>query len=298
MSKIKLVGALTFILSLILAFISLNIANKNRKNIIIFSSLTKQKASIEEISKSIFYSYRNGVPTPQYLDKTIEGITVGESEIILIKNLWHHFYDDVKNFRIQQKIATGYNPIITAKLVNRIYHNNVLLVAELEKLIEAKQFNTQQEIESNKSLQNTLFFLLISLLFYLFTQLHLVLKFIHKFSKTSKKIIKNSTIQGVEPINIKANIPQLKEATEGYNQMVKKMNLSIKNSSNSMTQSIKSLEEVAQNIEIFMEFLSTMQDKKSDELFEKEDAVIDSLEMLMRLRKKLKDLKIELDKLH
>ena len=64
-----------------------------------------------------------------------------------------------------------------------------------------------------------------------------------------------------------------------------------------MEQTTKSLEKVAQNIEDFMELLSTMQDDESDALFEKEDAVIDSLESLMRLRKKLKNLQSNLDKL-
>ena len=298
MNKIKIVGALIFILALILALISMDIANENRKNITTLSSITEQKALIEEISKSIFYSYRNGVTDPKALDKSIrKSVRLEENSSAPIQELWHNFYDDVKRFRSQQKIATGYNPIITAKLVNRIYHNNVLLVRAFDKQLNIKRVSRQQNIEAYKKLQNTLFFILIILLFYLFTQLHLIFEFIQKFSKTSKKIIKNSTIQGIELINIEAKNYELKEATENYNYMVKKMNLSIIKSSDSMVESIKSLEDVAQNIENFMELLSTMQEKESDELFQKEDAVIDSLETLMRLRKRLKDLKVALDNL-
>ncbi|SFV53790.1 hypothetical protein MNB_SV-12-14 [hydrothermal vent metagenome] len=38
-----------------------------------------------------------------------------------------------------------------------------------------------------------------------------------------------------------------------------------------------------------MSLLSTMNQDESDKLFNQEDAVIDSLEVLMRLRKKLKN---------
>jgi len=115
---------------------------------------------------------------------------------------------------------------------------------------------------------------------------------------TRKNIIENSTIQGLKPMNIKEiEQEELKEATKNYNHLVEKINSSIAYSSQSMQQTTKSLEKVAKNIEDFMELLSTMQENETDELFKKEDAVIDSLEELMRLRKKLKNLQIELDKL-
>jgi hypothetical protein len=297
MNKIKIVGILVFVLSLILALISIDISNKNRTNIRKLNILTEQKALIEKISKSIFYTYRNGVTGSNILDNGVQNIKIEENNIPIIQELWSSFYSDVKKFRTQHKIATGYNPVITAKLVNRIYHNNVLLVREFDTLIKVKKSNTEISIESDKVLQNSLFFILLTLLFYLFTQLHFVIGFIQKFSNSSKKIIKNSTIQGVKPIEIAPNIHELKEITDNYNFMVKTMNLSIENSTISMNQSIKSLENVAKNIENFMELISTMQEKETDELFEKEDAVIDSLETLMSLRKRLKDLKIDLDKL-
>lgn len=299
MNKIKIIGVVVFMLSLSLAFISVDIANKNRTYLATLNSFTGQKALVQEISKSIFYSYRNGIIHPKILDNTImkyqEYIPFNKSA--KIKTLWSYFYADVKRFRKQQQIETGYNPIITAKLVNRIYDKNMKLMRAFDLLIELKKSELQSKLEVSKEIQKILFLLLIVSLFYLFTQLHWVLEFVHKFSKASKKIIKNTTIQGVEPIHIGASSHELKEATENYNYMVQKMNLSLKNSTTSMNQSIKSLEEVAQNIENFMELLSTMNPKESDDFFKKEDAVIDSLDTLMHLRKRLKDLKIELDKL-
>ena len=183
--------------------------------------------------------------------------------------------------------------MIIAKLVNRIYHDNVLLVNEFDKLIDVKQTEFSDDMDGYKQIQYILFLILIGLLIYLFTQVKVIIEFIQKFSKTSKDIIENSTIQGLKPME-EMEQSELKEASENYNHLVEKINSSINYSSQSMEQTTKSLEEVAKNIEDFMELLSTMQDDESDELFEKEDAVIDSLEGLMRLRKKLKNLQSDL----
>jgi len=304
MNKIKIVGALVFVISLLLAFISVDIANKNSLNIDALTIFSKQKELIQESSKAVFYSYKNGSnlsATPTELNNDsltliLFGAKTSNSKNINIKiqNLWKSFYSDVKKFRTQQMVATGYNSVITAKLVNSIYHKNVLLINAFNQIIEVKKVETSQQIETYKKLQNFLFFILIILLFYLFTQLHLIIAFIQKFSKTSKNIIKKSTIQGVESIDIRTTSSELKEVTNNYNYMVEKMNLSILDSTKSMDNSIKSLEEVAQNIENFMELLSTMNPEESDDFFKREDTVIDSLETLMRLRKRLKDLQIEL----
>jgi len=298
MNKIKIVGVLVFILSLILALISMDIADKNRENIANLSFFSEQKSLIQEVSKTIFYSYKNGINASK--DLLLFDINVSNSKIITpkIKSLWRNFYIDVKKFKKQQRVITTYNSIITAKLVNSIYHKNVLLTNAFNRLILAKKTEITQQIEAYKKLQNRLFFILIILLFYLFTQLHLVVNFIDKFSKISKNILKKSTIQGVELIEIKTTTQELQEVTNNYNQMVQKMNSSIGNASQSMDKSIKSLEEVAQNIENFMELLSTMNPDASDDFFKKEDAVIDSLDTLMHLRKKLKSLKLELEKLN
>jgi len=303
MHKIKVVGGFVFLLSIILALLSNFIATQNQRNSNILNFINEQKAFTQEISKSIFYSYQNGEKSAKTLDKTIknylENAELNESEFMqnrLITALWNIFYADVRKFRTQQKVTTGYNPVITAKLVNRIYHNNVLLVNEFDKLIDVKQEKYHTDIDEYKQIEYFLFGVLILLLIYLFTQIRAIIEFIQKFSKTSRNIIENSSIEGLEPME-ELEQEELKEATKNYNHLVEKINSSIDYSTQSMEQTTKSLEKVAQNIEDFMELLSTMKDDESDELFEKEDAVIDSLESLMRLRKKLKNLQHDLDKL-
>jgi len=304
MNKIKIVGISVLVLSLMLALLSMTIANKNRDHISNLSFLTEQKSLVQEISKSIFYTYRNEERDVKSLDATLNryltNVSVEPDELrdsSIIKSLWSDFYADVIKFRNQQSVESTYNSVITAKLVNSVYHKNVMLLNAFNVLIDKNRANAHEDIELYKKLQYLLFILLILLLLYLFTQLRLVLKFIQKFSLVSKRVMKNATIQGVESIHLETRSRELTEVKNNYNEMVKKMNLSILESSNAMTHSIESLEVVAENIENFMELLHTMQESESDELFEKEDVVIDSLDGLMCLRKKLKNLQSDLNNL-
>jgi len=303
MKKIKIVGALVFLLTVILVLLFRFISSENRDKSSRLTVINEQKAFTQEISKSIFYSYRNGNNHLKILDKTIksylDNAKIRKSDFNQnrqILTLWNIFYADVQKFRNQQKVSTGYNAVITAKLVNRIYHNNVLLINEFNKLIEQKEKEGQRAIESYKEIQYILFTLLIILLIYLFTQIHVVIEFIQKFRKTSKNIIENSTVQGLKPIE-ELKQEELKEASQNYNYLVEQINSSIYYSCQSMEQTTKSLEQVAENIENFMNLLSTMHKDESEKLFDQEDAVIDSLEALMRLRKKLKYLQKDLDNL-
>jgi len=301
MRKIKVVGILLFTVALLLALLSSHISKENQKNLRDLTSLNEQKAFTQEISKSIFYSYRNQKEISEELERaTATFISKNHTKLANdshISQRWNQFYADVSQFRKIEKIKTAYNSIITEKLVNRIYHNSVMLVNELNRIIELKESRSTQYIKRYKRVQYILFLILILLLIYLFTEIRSIIKFIQKFSKTSKKIIENSTIQGVQPIVLEPTDRELKEATDNYNYLVEKINSSISYSRQSMEQTNKSLEEVAENIEDFMELLSTMQEGESEALFEKEDAVIDSLETIMTLRKKLKYLEKDLDKL-
>jgi methyl-accepting chemotaxis protein len=303
MKKIKIVGAFIFLLTVVLLLLFGFISNEHKEKGYRLTVINEQKAFTQEISKSIFYSYQNGNKHLNVLDSTIkrylenaktEKSAFDENRQIL--TLWNIFYADVQKFRNQQKVSTGYNAVITAKLVNRIYHNNVLLINEFDKLIQLKEKEGQGLIEIYREIQYVLFTLLIILLIYMFTQIHVVIEFIQKFRKTSKNIIENSTIQGLKPIE-ELQQEELKEASQNYNHLVEQINRSIDYSSQSIEQTTSSLEQVAENIENFMSLLSTMNRDESEKLFDQEDAVIDSLEVLMRLRKKLKYLQKDLDNL-
>jgi len=304
MNRIKVVGGLILTLSIILALLAGFLAHHNQKNSDVISFISEQKAFTQEISKSIFYAYRNGERSSENLDDTIkkylENAKNNESDFRqnrFIITLWNIFYADVQKFRDQQQIVTGYNPVVTAKLVNRIYHNNILLINQFDKLIEQKRLAYHQSVDGYKKMEYLLFSILIALILYLFTQLHFLIAFIQKFSKTSKRILENASIKGLKPIEIEGSEALIHEAEVNYNTLVQKIDDSIVYAGKSMDQTTQALEKVESHIENFMELVSTMQEDTSEALFEKEDAVIDSLETLMRLRKQLKDLEKELLKL-
>jgi methyl-accepting chemotaxis protein len=301
MKKIKVVGMMVFLLAFFLALLSTHISKENEYHLNDLRCLNEQKSLTQEISKSIFYYYRNHQDISEKLDKTI-AIFVSKNNINLLNEpqtlkRWNQFYADVNQFRKVTKVKTGYNSIITEKLVNRIYHNNVMLVNELNFVIESKESSLTQHIKRYKELQYFLFLILIVLLMYLFTQIRVIIKFIYKFSQASNKIIKNSTIEGIEPIILEKSDKDLKEVSQNYNHLIKKINDSIFYSIQSMEQSGQSLEEVAKNIEDFMELLSLMYNEDTNLLFKKEDVVIESLETIMTLRQKLKDLEKDLNRL-
>ena len=302
MNKIKVVGGLILILSIALALLSNSIARQNRTNILYIEQINHQKAFTQDIAKSILYIYQKRDSSSKALEDSINSFLKKEKNMLVnsdksISNLWNRFYLKVSEFRKQQNILTPYSSIESQKLVNDIYNINIELIIYFDELIEKKERAYHNSIEIYKQIQRVLFAILIILLVYLFTQLHEVILFIQKFSKTSKNIIKNSTIKGVKPLDIHSQKEELKEITQNYNYLVKEIDISIENATNSIEQTTNSIEIVEKNIEDFLELVATMEDKRDDDIFKKEDVVIESLDTLIGLKDRLKKLKIELEEL-
>jgi methyl-accepting chemotaxis protein len=296
MNKIKIVGGLVFGLIVILALLSNHITTQNRVDSDVLTLINEQKASSQEITQAILYGYKNRDSSSDKLEGRVERFLKNKNNQST-NRYWDRFYKEVKRFKEQQSITMVYGSMVIEKIVNNIYNINMELTLEFNHLLEDKQRYANATLSIYKKIQYTLFFILVSLLIYLFTQIREIIAFIQKFSKTSKNIIQNSSIQGLKPMEIQNHDEKLKEATQNYNHMVKKINSSVEHATLSMGHSIKSLEEVEQNIEEFIGLLCVMTDCESDELFKREDAVIDSLETLMNLKKRLVDLRIDLDNL-
>jgi hypothetical protein len=299
MNKIKVAGSLIFILLVILAILSNSIAKQNRANIISLERIIHQKAFTQEIAKSIFYLYQKRDSSSKTIENSISKFLNKDKNILVynkkITKLWNRFYAKVAQFRKQQILLTPYSSIASDRLVNDIYNINIELIVAFDKLLETKEFEYHQSIKNSKKIQRVLFISLLLLLIYLFTQVREIISFIHKFSKTSNTIIQNSTIKGVKLFEIKTKEIELKEITKNYNHLVEQINISIEHSGKSINITTKSLEELEHNIENFMELLAIMEDKQSDEVFKKEDVVIELLEKLGSLNETLKQLKSELE---
>lgn len=315
MTKIKVVGVLIFILSITLALLSSGISKQNSSNNNFLNILNSKKAFTQDIAKNIFYIHKNRDSSSKELDKSIkifaqnmkdrEGFLEQKSSLEITQKtkkitiLWNKFYLLVQNFRDMSKVSSPYSNILLEKTVNEIYHSNIQLVMEFDELIKMHNIEYEKNLHSSKTLQYTLFTILVMLLIYLFTQLKGLLLFMQKFLSTSKKIITNSSIRELKPIKIKNENEDILLASNNFNFLVEKINNSIEHSSRSIEHSYSSLNQVERNIEDLLELIYTMQDSPSinKELTKKEDALINSLEELTTSTKKLQNLKEDLDSL-
>ena len=110
MKRIKVVGVLIFLLSVLLALLSNHISEENQKKLMHLTHLIEQKAFTQEISKSIFYGYRNNQDVLKALDKTMARF-MEQKDRSVITNLetmtrWNQFYTDISKFREVEKIKT------------------------------------------------------------------------------------------------------------------------------------------------------------------------------------------------
>jgi len=305
MNKIKILGAFIFIFSISLAFIFNYSSKKNITHTKLIETIKEQKEFIQEISKNIFYIYKNQNQDTKKLNNTIKtylkNMSNKENELYRtdkIIKLWNIFYLHVQHFRDQSKIKSPYSNILLEKEVNNIYNTNLKLIIEFNKLLQKEQvsFNKTQNILTN--LQYLLFTGLFLLLIYIFTQLKSLIIFVQDFLFKSKRIINNSSIKELKPINILDNNQDIYQAENNFNTLVSKINKSVDNSAKSIEHSNKSLELLELHVEELLNFIYDMNNDKIDnELRKKEDAIIQSLEELGAKKIKLKNLKNDLDNL-
>ncbi|MCF6309599.1 MAG: hypothetical protein L3J19_03860 [Sulfurimonas sp.] len=304
MRKIKTVGALIFILSIVLSVLFIYTSKENLVHNNFTNSINKQKGFTQDISKNIFYIYKNKDASTEALDNSIKHFlehmknknTTMQSKRIVM--LWNDFYLHVQHFRDQMKSSSLYSDILLQKSVKDIYNINSKLIIEFDKFIKTEESNFNEEHNVYKLTLNTLFLILVLLLLYLFTQLKSVITFVQKFLLTSKSIITNSSIKELEPIEINDSDGDISQASDNFNTLVKKINSSIEHSSSSIQHSSKSLEIVEQHIEELVDLIYTMNgDSRDKELRKKDDTVIQSLEELSSAAKALKNLKNDLDNL-
>jgi len=301
MNKIKIVGALIFILSIVLAVLFNYTSKENINHDKLIQTINEQKSFTQEISKNIFYIYKNKNNSTIRLDESVKHYlkhmtnkhqTLKNKELI---KLWNTFYLHVQQFRDQIKVNSPYSNILLEKNVNTIYNTNLKLIFEFNKLIKEEKESYIKEHMLFKTTQYILFIILVLLLLFLFTQLKTLITFIQKFIFTSKSIISNSSIKELEPINIQTNSSDVSTASNNFNSLITKIDNSIINSSNSINHSYESLEIVELHVEELLDFVYEMNNTKEDKnLRKKEDAIIQALEELSSTSLKLKQLKNDL----
>ena len=169
MNKIKIVGALVFTLSIILAILFNHVSEQSKIGNNILDTINQQKAFTQEISKNIFYIYKHRTASSSQLDSSIKSFVsnmnsrdnkLDKMDSIAIKEqsakiliLWNSFYLEVQNFRDFSKTTTAYSTIILEKLVNDIYKINLDLVIEFNKLIDIHHAEVQSSVTIYKHIE-------------------------------------------------------------------------------------------------------------------------------------------------
>jgi len=310
MTKIKLLGGLIFLLSIILALFSNHIATQNDANLALLKTINEQKAFTQEISKNIFYIYKNQDASTKQLDDSIKSFVenMNQREEVLNRVLnddinlqtqkivkhWNEFYLLVQKFRDISKVQSNtYTAIITEELVRDIYNKNLKLVVEFNRLIRMHKEHFDSFMKLSKAIEILLFVLLLILLIYFFTQLKDVISFIQKFLNTSKKVIKKSTIKDVQPIETQTNLEDISKAADNFNYLVNQIDSSIEYSCEALEGASKSLEMIEEHIDDLLELMEAMDTKNAydKEMIKKEDTLIEALEELSSSSNRLQKLK-------
>ncbi len=260
MNKIKIAGIILFIVTVALVFVSINIGEHNKINNNLLEIINKQKAFTQEVSKNIFYIYKNKNTSIAQLNHSIKEFLQNmdtksklediSSDKVKKQNkkiviLWNEFYLNVQKFREQNQANTPYIGIVLEKTVKQIYTINLKLIVEFDNLILLTNKDFYNEHYSHKLIQYFLFLIFFILLV-------ILLSYIFK-------------------------------ATSKIDFLIKKIDNTIK--------SIEQIENNAQDV------LESIDNNENNELIKEEDAVIESLEELISSQLKLKKLQKDLENL-
>ncbi len=215
MNKIKIAGILIFLVSIALLIISTNIGDYTKINNKISEIINKQKAFTQEISKNIFYIYKNKNCSIKQLDDSIKfymaNVSIKNEQLNIIKSnqiiqqnkkivsLWNKFYSEVQSFRKQNKLTSPYISITLEKTVQNIYSLNLDLITEFDKLLLLHSKNFAKKYQLYKLAQYSLFFILIVILMYF---LIYIIKATNSFDLLIRKI--DSSIESIDQIEYSA----------------------------------------------------------------------------------------------
>ena len=318
--KIKVIGILFIILMTSIILTTLYLSQKNKKDALVINIAGKERMLTQKISKNIFYLYHNSDnPIFSELDTaTIEfiynlnslkngndltGIHKAPTDLITkqiskVDILWNTFFININNFRENIINRNPSNEASLKNIVNSIYTTNTVLLEEVDKLVSMYTVYSEKKADYIRYIQYVFGLMIISLMFYSFTQLKAMEDNARRFFEFSKKLAQTSDNNHLEPIKIEAE-KEILEASDTINCFISKINSAMDYSSSAIEQSKNAsikLEEITD------EFNKTILDLKysteiTNKLDKTENIVIQSHEDLISTTKKLELLKAELDAL-
>lgn len=318
-TKIKTLGALFIFLMATVLFITVYLNNKNKKDALIINIAGKERMLTQKMSKSIFYLYHSGNSSFSELNSAVEefvqnlnslkngnkltGITPVPNEDIgqqlyKVEILWKDFYDNINEFKKLHIKTDEQSKKQILSVVETIYNSNNELLYEVDNLVTRYTLYAESKTEFTKNFQYLAAILIISLIFYSFTQLKHIEENANKFLEFSKKIAEEENLE-LQTIQIDADEKEIIEVTDTFNCFINKVNLAVSESAVAMEHSRNASLKLEEITDEFDKILGELENSKdiNNTLNKSEDMIIQSTEDLMNSTKKLQELKNELDKL-
>lgn len=318
-TKIKTLGALFIFLMATVLFITVYLNNKNKKDALIINIAGKERMLTQKMSKSIFYLYHSGNSSFSELNSAVEefvqnlnslkngnkltGITPVPNEDIgqqlyKVEILWKDFYDNINEFKKLHIKDDEQSKKQILSVVETIYNSNNELLYEVDNLVTRYTLYAESKTEFTKNFQYLAAILIISLIFYSFTQLKHIEENANKFLEFSKKIAEEENLE-LQTIQIDADEKEIIEVTDTFNCFINKVNLAVSESAVAMEHSRNASLKLEEITDEFDKILGELENSKdiNNTLNKSEDMIIQSTEDLMNSTKKLQELKNELDKL-
>ena len=319
-TKIKLLGALVFLLMAVIIGTTIHLNSKNKKDALIINIAGKERMLTQRISKNIFYLYHNNYKNFKELDAAINEFVYNLNslkdgnktldiekaptdeifnQILKVEQMWANFSSNVSNFKDLLLIEDEYSEKLIKNIVKSIYNTNNQLLDEVDNLVTMYTLNAELKSEEVKNFQYISAFIVLLLIIYSFTQLKAIEENANKFLDFSKKMSEDSNNNvRIEPLEIKAE-NEIEEAANTINCFINKVNKAMDYSESAIEQSKNASHKLEEITDEFDKVLSDLSNSTeiSRTLNKSEDIVIETTENLISSTKKLQELKNELDKL-
>ena len=319
-TKIKTLGAVLVFLMLNLIVLTIYLNQKNIKDALVINIAGKERMLTQKISKNIFYLYQSNTTNFSELDNAIEEFVYGInslkdgndlrglesaptdkiaqqiSEIII---LWNSFNNNVQDFkRLLILKDTKNNEKFLKNKVSNIYSTNNNLLQEVDNLVTMYTIYSENKTKAIKYFQYAGALILLLLIIYSLYQLKNIESHANIFLEYSKNLALNDENILIEPIELEAEV-EIEEATNSLNCFIKKVNSAVNYSNEALEQSKQASIKLEEITDEFDEVLKELNNSATivNSIERSEDIAIQSTEELTKSTKKLKNLKIELDKL-
>ena len=320
-TKIKLLGALLIALMLSVIVITIHLNQQNIKDALVVNIVGKQRMLTQKISKNIFYIYYSSNKDFYELNSAtrefIEGLNIlkhGDQnkgissaptkkisdQLEVVNKLWSKFYENIQNFKVYRNTNDYKSNDKLKDIVNSIYKNNTILLDNVDKLVTMYTNYSEKKTEYIKSFQYSAASMLFLLFLYSLFQLKSIESHVDEFMNYSKTLIKDNDTSKLEPIVVEAESEsEIIEVSDTINCFIEKVNSAMDCSNEALAQSQEAFDKLEELTDEFDTILNEFKGQSiiSKHLNNSEDIVIESTEELINSTKRLKNLKLELEKL-